>query len=139
MIDIVIAAAEPSGDMLGAQLILQHSPKPSRYSLLGGIGGNCRRCVRINDDSANALASELAKNTVICRRWCAFAIHDVHYGWQLSFNGKQRVVELPRCKPWLAALQYAAGLDHAGRRQRESVARSLRQSACRHIAEMLKS
>ena len=86
--------------------------------------------VRINENSANALvlSETIGENISSFAADGAPSQYTVHYRLAFSFNGKQRVVELSE------TVDYAAGLHHAGRRQRESVARSLRQSA---IAEML--
>lgn len=86
--------------------------------------------VKITGDSANMLVL----SETIGEEISSFAAdgapsqYTVHYRLAFSFNGGSDVVELSE------TVDYAAGFYHAGRRQREAAARSLRQSA---IAEML--
>ena len=86
--------------------------------------------VEVRDSSANTLT--LSES--VGERIAAFAAdgspsqYSVSYRLEFSYNGEKRSVELSE------TVDHHAGFFHAGQRQREEAARSLRRSA---IAEML--
>lgn len=87
--------------------------------------------VIVNDRSAN----KIVLTEMIGEEISSFAAdgapsqYTVHYRLSFSFNGGDNAVELSE------TVDYAAGFYHAGRRQRQAAADSLRQSA---IGEMLR-